>query len=409
MFNGKNHVGRPTNEEVKKRKNKKLILYISLILIVLIAIMFVSTGSFSSLMGNSITEYNCLSTDYSLEGTNCVKKIEMDFLILGDVDLDGIITENDYSELVKLLNEDKEKDLTPMQYAVSDIDKNNEVNYLDASIIKDYLNSKLSTYSGYYDMIGIEKVCPKDYELNGIKCVKKVIIPAVAKKSDSSSDQSYTVTFDANGGIGEMENISANINEDIKLPKNNFKNGDIKFLGWNIYNKTTKQWVCYSRYNSIKNFYEMRTDCQEYGKYKFTDGGNIPKDIVKAKETLVLYAVWDKKSDSSSNQSYTVTFNANGGSGSMKNVSANISKSFRLPKNNFKKNNRKFLGWNIYNKTIKQWVCYSRYNDKKSVGNFYELKSNCQEYGKYKLADGGIIPKDIVKAKETLVLYAVWG
>lgn len=73
MFNKKNHIGRPTNEEVRKRKMKKLALYGVPAILIIALIALVSTGSLSKLMGNSVTSYYCENTEYELEGTNCVK------------------------------------------------------------------------------------------------------------------------------------------------------------------------------------------------------------------------------------------------------------------------------------------------------------------------------------------------
>jgi hypothetical protein len=73
MFNKKNHIGRPTNEEVRKRKMKKLALYGVPAILIIALIALVSTGSLSKLMGNSVTSYYCENPEYELEGTNCVK------------------------------------------------------------------------------------------------------------------------------------------------------------------------------------------------------------------------------------------------------------------------------------------------------------------------------------------------
>ena len=74
MFNKKNHIGRPTNEEVKKRKIKKIIYYGTPVFLVALVGVLIATGSFSKLMGNSVTDYYCEDQSYSLDGTNCVKK-----------------------------------------------------------------------------------------------------------------------------------------------------------------------------------------------------------------------------------------------------------------------------------------------------------------------------------------------
>ena len=56
MFDKKNHIGRPTNEELRNRKIKKIAIFSIPVVLVLFAVVFISTGSFSSLMGDSVTQ-----------------------------------------------------------------------------------------------------------------------------------------------------------------------------------------------------------------------------------------------------------------------------------------------------------------------------------------------------------------
>ena len=99
MFNKKNHIGRPTNEEVKKRKIKKIIYYGTPVFLVALVAVLITTGSFSKLMGNSVTDYYCEDQSYSLDGTNCVKKTIKKAALLGDVDEDGKVTAKDLKKL----------------------------------------------------------------------------------------------------------------------------------------------------------------------------------------------------------------------------------------------------------------------------------------------------------------------
>ena len=90
----KNHVGRPSNKEIKAKKMKKVILYLLPVVLIGGVITLVVTGNFNALMGNSVTEYYCDSS-YTLKGTNCEKTITMQPNLLGDVNSDGKITIND--------------------------------------------------------------------------------------------------------------------------------------------------------------------------------------------------------------------------------------------------------------------------------------------------------------------------
>ena len=74
MLKKKNHIGRPSNKEIRARKNKKMfIAAISIVFVLLVVGMF-ETGSLSKLMGNSVTEYYC-EDGYKLKGDKCTKQV----------------------------------------------------------------------------------------------------------------------------------------------------------------------------------------------------------------------------------------------------------------------------------------------------------------------------------------------
>ena len=54
MFSKKNHVGRPSNLEIKNNKIKKNLIYAMPVVVVLMGIILISSGSLNNLMGNSV-------------------------------------------------------------------------------------------------------------------------------------------------------------------------------------------------------------------------------------------------------------------------------------------------------------------------------------------------------------------
>ena len=64
-----NHVGRPSNQELKTRKIKKAIVILLPVIIIFIGIIVISKDNLKSLMGNSVTtEYYCEDESYNLDG-----------------------------------------------------------------------------------------------------------------------------------------------------------------------------------------------------------------------------------------------------------------------------------------------------------------------------------------------------
>jgi uncharacterized repeat protein (TIGR02543 family) len=115
----------------------------------------------------------------------------------------------------------------------------------------------------------------------------------------------YTVTFDANGGSGSMSDETSNV--PAALTANSFTNAGYTFIGWNT--ATDGSGTSYS------------------------DG-----DTYSFSADVTLYAQW------TSLPTFIVTFDANGGSGSMTNEANNVPAA--LTTNTFIRTGYTFSGWN---------------------------------------------------------------
>ncbi len=132
------------------------------------------------------------------------------------------------------------------------------------------------------------------------------------KMTVSVSDKTYTVRFNANGGSGTMSNQSFTYGASKVLTANAFTRTGYTFLGWSTSSTATS--ATYTDKQSVKNLTS-------------TDGG-----------TVTLYAVWKANT-------YTVKYNANGGTGSMSNSSHTYDVSKSLTSNAFTRSGYTFLGW----------------------------------------------------------------
>ncbi len=128
----------------------------------------------------------------------------------------------------------------------------------------------------------------------------------------STTVSSYTVTFDGNGGTGYM-------------PVQNFTTGTAKSIQQNIFYKSGNT---FQGWSTVLN-----------GPVVYTDG-QIVKDLASAGSTVTFYAVW-----SATGSSYTVTFDANGGTGYMpaQNFTSGVAKA--LQQNVFTRSGYTFQGW----------------------------------------------------------------
>ncbi len=145
--------------------------------------------------------------------------------------------------------------------------------------------------------------------------IRKIIFPlavtcfVVLLMSGCNKKETYTVTFDANGGTGTMEAQTFTEGEAQALTRNAFTYDGYTFSGWNT--------------------------VQSGSGASYTDGQTITTTA-----DLTLYAQW--KSNTA-----IVTFNANGGSGEMAPQTFTIGTPQVLSANSFTWENHEFIGWNI--------------------------------------------------------------
>ena len=132
-------------------------------------------------------------------------------------------------------------------------------------------------------------------EIITIKCLPK-------------SESSYTVTYLANGGTGAPATQEKTQGTVLTLSTVKPTRAGYTFLGW----ATSKTAAA----------------------VEYMAGASFDRD-----QNTTLYAVWKANT-------YTITFNKNGGSGSLSKVSCTYGKSTDLPANKFTRSGHKFLGWN---------------------------------------------------------------
>gem|GEM_PF-4172220 len=123
----------------------------------------------------------------------------------------------------------------------------------------------------------------------------------------------YTIKFNANGGTGTMAAKEMTYGKSAALTANAFKRKGYTFTGWNT--KADGSGKDYANKAVVKNL-------------KSANGASI-----------TLYAQWKANS-------YTIRFNANGGTGTMAAKKMTYGKSWRLTANAFTRKGYSFTGWN---------------------------------------------------------------
>lgn len=119
----------------------------------------------------------------------------------------------------------------------------------------------------------------------------------------------YKVIFNNNGGSGSMDTITCTYDKDCELSKNTFTKTGYTFAGWS---KTSDGEIEYTNNETTKNL---------------ATSGNI-----------ILYAKWTANT-------YTITYNANGGSGSMNKTTCTYDTECTIAGNGFERIGYTFVNW----------------------------------------------------------------
>ncbi len=169
----KGHVGRPTNEEVAARKRKQLLkVLIPCILIGVIAVMIITQTGLKGLMGATIGSCTCdegweLTSDNKCQKTNTITSeptAEQASFMVGDVDHNGTIDNDDLTLLQQLLN--NPQNITNEQKALANIyieddNEENNINDEDVKALDTYLKNVQAPAYTNHGRIG-SYVCPEN-------------------------------------------------------------------------------------------------------------------------------------------------------------------------------------------------------------------------------------------------------
>ena len=85
------------------KRNKKILIFVLSIFVLIAIVFFTLNGNFLSLMGNSVVSYYCLDNASYIDG-KCVREIKEPAYFIGDVDKSGDITIQDATILQLYMN-----------------------------------------------------------------------------------------------------------------------------------------------------------------------------------------------------------------------------------------------------------------------------------------------------------------
>lgn len=181
-----------------------------------------------------------------------------------------------------------------------------------------------------------------------------------------------------------------------KIRKNTFTKTGYKFAGWTLYIPGEDIWSYKNNAGDIK-WCKAGQQPTGYKKSVYADKQSVSQ-TVKSGKTVMFCATWKATKD------FYVSFNANGGSGSMAMQTVTYDVEKTMPKNAFTKSGEKFTGWMIYSVERGEWIY------KKADGTTAWYKEGEAPVGalKHTYKNQTTIART-VKAGQHVIFYARWN
>ncbi len=130
--------------------------------------------------------------------------------------------------------------------------------------------------------------------------------------------QGYTISYNSNGGTGSMASDVVKTGGTVTIKANEFTKKGYSFAGWTTKSDGTDDGYNWTGWSGTWNYVD--------GQYGI------------ANKTLKLYARWTPKS-------YTISYNSNGGTGTMASDTVSTGSKATIKSNTFTKTGYKFVGW----------------------------------------------------------------
>lgn len=150
----------------------------------------------------------------------------------------------------------------------------------------------------------------------------------------------FTVKYMPNGGTGSMANTTVTYGKSTALRSNQFKKSGYTFVGWTA-KRDDNTWRYISPDGTSEKWCVEGKQPSGWKKYVYKNQAKVLKTYSKNKGVVYFYAQWKQNAP----QTFTVKYNANGGSGSMANTTVTYGKATPLRSNQFVRDEYKFVGW----------------------------------------------------------------
>lgn len=209
------------NKQMLNDTNKKLLFIAIPIVVILVIIALVSTGSFSDLMGNSVSDndnYVCEDSTFTKQGNKCIKNVQEKAYRIGDINKDGVVDALDLSVL-KQSNTDSIT-LDDYQQVLGDVNKDGAVDVIDTALMQKYIGENTSGTIGATHYIN-QTACRSGFKLKRGYCYGTITVDAIYIENNNNNDT--TISSEESSNSEKTEKKAAlyigDVNKDGSIDK----------------------------------------------------------------------------------------------------------------------------------------------------------------------------------------------
>ena len=214
--------------------------------------------------------------------------------------------------------------------------------------------------------------------------------------SNNSSETTFTIQYNANGGSGSMATTTVTFGVNQRLRANAFTRPEFSFAGWNAYRSSDNKWL-YVNASNTQSWFEQGKQPSGYHLYVYNDQQNLARTSNVDKDIVIMHAVWKVST-------FDVQYNANGGSGNMATTTVTFGVNQRLRANTFTRPEFSFTGWHASRSSDNKWL----YVNASNTQGWYEYNKQPLGFTLYTYSDQQNLARTSRVDKDIVTMHAVW-
>ena len=218
-----------------------------------------------------------------------------------------------------------------------------------------------------------------------------------AYKALINCNQSFIIKYNANGGLGSMDNSVIVYDVPTQTRLNEFTREGYDFDCWFAKRASDNKWRYQNPADTAQTgWYLEGSQPSGWTKFRYENGVTVSRTSSVGGDVVTFYAQWKKY--------YTVVYDASGASGSMASTQFYCGTQNRLPQNTYTKNGYDFDCWYAERYSDHKW----KYGDNSGQSDWYTMGEQPSWWDMYRYEDRGFIAETDVADNEKINLHAQW-